>query len=579
MKKIFAVFVFALLTLITVINCYADGKPGGKGNTTYKNAEYHYRLSVPESVYIAHYPGSEDSSLRLVDTSNRLTTVITCDVIDQETMAELRETLGDSSTSDLDIFKSAVQIKNNYYSALERIFRNDSLYGSADQKDRISNVKIYSDQSDSIFGVNSQVILYNTIQQDLRSVSEETYITMVVPAYSRNSIYTLNFKMEKGTLKDTTVQGIHSLLQSIEIQGLKSQSALPQIFSDKPLLSQVNQGIYPGVEQEGFQYHYDTNPAMGYRIRYPATFTPYRMNSIIDQLQYTSYRIDPYTTFSLQAENVGDGDNSIQDKLNALIFDPANNTQILETGVKIFNEKNVDYVMYRTEDPNVTAYTARYYIKMDSMVYTLELNSQFAPPSSKILSEFEKICASLERLPMTASSDSSDIPMSWYINDESDLSFRFPSSWTLTENYDTTTPVRILTLKNPAMSSAVDISIQESDLTKAPGYTELAKIASAEPAASKELLNLPDVPFENRRHLQLASTFRYNRDESKIVKLVNYLDENERQKSGYWVSFIKGQKVYTLFINVSEYMFNNKQELDSGLRAMINSIADSFGVQ
>jgi len=54
-----------------------------------------------------------------------------------------------------------------------------------------SNMKIFADYTDILYGQPSDVVLYNTIKSDRLFSIEETHIMITVPIYSKLSSFTL----------------------------------------------------------------------------------------------------------------------------------------------------------------------------------------------------------------------------------------------------------------------------------------------------------------------------------------------------------------------------------------------------
>ena len=106
-------------------------------------------------------------------------------------------------------------------------YKKDFQYSETDKNHEQSNIKVFSNYHQILFGQKSNIILYNTRDTDIQSSKEETQINITLPIFEIKSIYTINFKATKGFLNQSTIDKINHFVNSIKILGIPHKNQLP----------------------------------------------------------------------------------------------------------------------------------------------------------------------------------------------------------------------------------------------------------------------------------------------------------------------------------------------------------------
>lgn len=579
MKKTAAAIILFVFTLISPFYGYSDSVAVHAEGTSYANADFMYTVILPDSVKIEKYPDSSDPVLKLSVPSSGLSAAISCERIDEAAFESVREYLDDKAAPDRMVFDEIVNIKNSYLTALEHTYQNQFLYGTLTGTGKEANFKLFKQSTEKLFGVESTAALYNIAAYDTHTVNEATYLSIVVPSFENKAIYTFLFMIKKGSLDGEAIASIANILKATEISNLEKQVQPPETVLDTTAVKKANEGIFSALGKPNTDYEFLINISMGYLLQYPNTFIPYKTNSFMNSLQFNSFKIDPFTEFSIQAEKVEKGYNAIQDKINAVALTGGQNAHIVNGGVKNLAGKSYIYIDYEAEKDNDKQYATEFYIQKDSILYTLKLVSLNTPIAPEAMREFIRTGESMELFAPVARPPMLQTYMNWYKDSQAGYQFTFPSNWKLSTITDPASAKETLLLKNPAMSSPLQITVQQEELKADLQYNDLVNLTKAEPKEYESYFHSSTLPYENYPHTLIASTFSRTNDYLKVTRLMNYLDENQRQHFCFSINLIQGTRVHTLFVDLNEYGLAGGQALDTNLLPVINTIAESFSLK
>jgi len=100
-------------------------------------------------------------------------------------------------------------------------------------------------------------------------------------------------------------------------------------------------------------------------------------NSIIESLDYTSFKIDYNNYVSISVETIQDDpDTCIKNKLNFIKSSPSVKTDSVEEGKTSLSGKTFHYIKYETKDVSDSYFIQDYYTIYNSRLYKIELNSK-----------------------------------------------------------------------------------------------------------------------------------------------------------------------------------------------------------
>lgn len=548
----------------------------------FNNITHGYLLEVPSYSSIDFSGPSDsfdDNSIVLVDEDREFTYSINCDKLNSSSIAGMRLILNDYNSSDKQIFEEISNYTKSYFRAMQALYKSEFLFSGSDPAKNESNIKIFADYSEDIYGQLSNVILYNSIKSDRYSSSEDTYISITTPIYSNMSIYTINISGKKGFLTKKNIDKITGLINALKIQNLPDNENTLEIFNDPKIVKDANSGIYPALCEDNVEYTEYENLQQNYKIRYPSTFVPYFQNSVINSLDFISFKIDYNNYISISAEEIQDPDAPIKNKIALVKSSPSVGANAVEEGNSLLSGKEFYYVKYETKDGLDLYYVQGYYTVYNSKLYKIELNTRFERPSDAIIDEFLKIVESIEFTKPDQTSFAVSTSFKKYLNEHEGYSFSYPDTWELKDkstdiNFDSFSVV------SPEYSGPLDIRINESECLINASTEELLRLFSGNNA--EFLLNYTAnyyAPYNTRSAKVLNTSSKVENDIIYIYRLVNFLDESQRHKLGYSMDIIRDGRIYTLFISTSDYLISNGSVTDKELGRILSTIAESFTLE
>ncbi|MCX7922190.1 MAG: hypothetical protein N3B21_09295 [Clostridia bacterium] len=578
MKKLTIIFIFSIIILILSINSYAKTNT----RTTYTNASFDYSLSVTNEVYLHSANSSntmDDSILTFIDKTENFSGVIACDRLDSAGMEAMRQYLNDTDSTDDEIFRMFISYKESYFTSMLDSYMKDFLYGSISKNMAESNIKIFKDYSEKLFGQDSHIMLYNIIKSDSQQTSEEIHINISLPVYSNRTVYTINFTAKKGILTKELLKRMSALVNSIIILDLPPQEKPLDVFTDDTLIQLANEGIYPEPGKADTIYTVLANESAGYKITYPSNFIPYMQNNLVGEYDHKSFKINYNHSFSISVEPfLSKG--SIQSKVDYIKELHGNKINITYENYIRLSEKDFFCLKYELSDRQGISYIEDYFTVTNSKQYRIKLNSRLIKPDDKIRNEFFRILDSLVFFaPIKHNSLDSEKTIK-FENKEEGYSFSYPESWQLTPDVSSDINYDKYVIKHPDFSGPLDVSISEGEFNSSPSYSDILKFTTqANSAALKNLIKRYSSPCMDTRSRILSTGYYWNNGVIYIYRLVNFLDPNSRSKIGYSMDIIRNKKIYSLFVSASDYIVVDGKVFDEDLCTAINQIATSFNVE
>jgi len=576
MKK--AVCLCILIISITIPFIYSNGEDSP---VSFTNLSYDYTLVLPDYAYIdfEKFDENKDRVIDIQDKDGQFSAVIACDRMDEKTMELMRDYFNERSSTDEEIFQRYTQYKKSYFAALQDYYKRSFIYSENDEKSTEYNMKIFGEFNISIAEQESDVLLYNIIKSDNTGSVEETHLDILIPFWPNKSVYSINFTMGKGLLNAQVAGKISELLNSICLSGVQVQTEFFQDFAQENAVSAANMGIYAFPGRASKIYGILVNTDSRYVLTYPSTFVPYIQNSIIGKLDYKSFKINYNDYFSISAEPVPESGDAIQNKIDTIKMINAASMKVIEEGTTKGFKNEYRFFKYKIETPEGPAYIQHYFIANNSRLYDVKLNSRFTRPSAEIENEFLKTIDSLVLFP-SSSSASEPVKLIKFTNSEEGYTVSYPEGWELSQNLSEDVNYDMFAIKNPDLSGALDILVAEGELESDLSSSEILKYISSKDAADlKKCFKKYNPPYEGRPARFLNISYGIKDGNPYLYRLVNYLDSNNRSRLCGVVDIIRGKKVYSLFISVSEYLTADGKISDAGLQASINSIVGSFGLE
>ncbi len=587
---------FSLITELYNVNLKYDKKsnmiyffPKDTKITTFVNDKYNYNLSIPENLYL-DLNGSDKSfdasSISIMSEDNSFSASIICDSVNSTTIKNMRFLLSDYVSPNDYIFDRIVEYKQSYFRSLMDSYKNEFLFGNIDKNLSESNIKIIRDYSEELFGQNSNIVLFNTINSNKFTSVEDTNLIITIPSYENETIYSLTFSMQKGALNDHNINNIIQILKDLTITNLSKQEKTPEILFDQTSITTANMGIYSNLQASERNYttlekDYTTleDDSNFFSIKYPSNYIPYLQNNFIDNHSYRSFKINHNSSFSITVEHLTGKSDRIMNKIDSLKSFYRNKITVINVRNEYINDNEYTVFNYELDNNYSKEFVTNYYITKGLRVYTIQLNCLMQKPTEDIFSEFKDIVASFE---FTTSQSQKDInkPTSFvkYLNEQDGYSIFYPDSWSFQDssqdiNYD------FIEITNPNFSGPLSISINESEYTSKLSTTELLRYTSSYDSSLSKYFKNYKTPYANKTYKLLNSNVTTNNDVTTIYKLINYIDEGDRYKMCYSIDLIKNNKINSLFISASEYLFQDGVLADKDLNYILEFMTKSFEIE
>jgi hypothetical protein len=518
----------------------------------------------------------EDNAIYIIDSENNFSSVISCDKMDDSTLELLREHYNDYSSTDEEMFGKFEGYKKSYFSALQNYYKRAFLYGS-DADSSESNMKIFGEYIETIYGQEAESVLFNTITSSVYGSIEKTHIYFSISVPASRSLYSINFTAPKGSLDEKTLESMNEVIRSVHIPGLSEQVEQLKVFNDDDAINSANMGIYPdeGIGKDVFTKF--ANVQSGYKISIPPTYIPYRSNGIIDSFDYKSYKINYNHFLSITSEKLFDISKTTKENEEILEALYGENISIIEEGAAIIGANPFYFINYKFADAEGTIYVLNYSIVKDNYLYTFQLNSRYEKPGEELKSEFIRVLSSLEFTQIPPSSSPNVHNFKKFKANSGEYAFSYPDGWNLMDITSQSETKRGLTVVSPELSGSLNVQLMEGEfLTKLDPPQALSLVLGSNPFSMEQHIKEYSAPYIGKTKKLLACSYQRKNGSVYLYKLINFIDESERDKLCYSVDIIRNTKVYSLFITVSDYMTSHGDIINPDTAASLNFIAQSF---
>lgn len=549
---------------------------------TFVNDKYNYNLAMPENLYLdlgESYDNLDVSSISVMNQDNTFSASIICDEVNRSTLKNMRFLLSDYVSPDDYIFNRIVEYKQSYFRSLLESYKNEFLFGNMDKTLSESNIKIIRDYSEKLFGQNSDIILFNTISSNKFISAEDTNIIITIPSYVNESIYSLTFTMEKGTLNESNINNIVQIIKGLTITNHSEQENVPEILNDQTSINASNRGIYPILLTSEIEYTLLEDTLNFYNIKYPSYFIPYLHNNFIDNHSYRSFKINHNSFFSISSEHLTGKSDRIMEKINSLKSYYSNKISVISVETKNVNGKDFVVLNYEIDNNYTKEFVTDYFITNGLCVYTIELRSLVSKPTEDVLGEFIKIVSSFEFTTHKNVNDiNKNISFVKFSNDREGYSIFYPDNWSIQDNsqdinYDS------FEITNENFSGPLNIFVNESEYSSNLTTSELLRYTTGYDSSLGKYFKNYTTPYTNKTFKVLNISATTYKDVTKIYKLVNYIDEGDRYKLCYSIDLIRNNKINSLFISASEYLFQDGVLADKNLNYILEFMTESFQLE
>jgi len=549
---------------------------------SFVNSKYYYTLTIPENLYLSldeSYDKFDVSSIFLANEDNTFTASIICDPVTKTTIKNMRFLLSDYDSPDDYIFDRIVEYKQSYFRSLMESYKNEFLFGNSDKLLSESNIKIIRDYSEKLYGQNSNIILFNTISSNKFTSSEDTNLIITIPSYENETIYSLSFSMPKGTLDSRNISNIKQIIEGLTIDNLGNPEKIPEVLYDRDSIEASNRGIYPNPDTYEKEYTLLEDTLNFYRIKYPSYYIPYLQNNFIDNHSYRSFKINHTTSFSVTVEHLVGAPDKIMNKINFLKSYYGSKITVKNIKDESIGGNSFTVFEYELENNYTKEFITNYYISNGIRVYTIQLKSLMSKPSENVLTEFRKIVASFEFTTQQSQKEiNRTISFVKYFNERNGYSIFYPDNWSIQDNsqdinYD------LIEITNPNFSGPLSIVINESEYTAKLTATELLRYLTGYDSSLGKYFKNYTTPYSGKTYKLLNSNIVTNNDVTIVYKLVNYIDEGDRYKMCYSIDLVKDNKINSLFISASEYLFQEGVLADRDLNYILEFMTKSFQIE
>ncbi|MCX7841679.1 MAG: hypothetical protein N2489_01215 [Clostridia bacterium] len=550
---------------------------------TFANITYDYSVDLSGSfkLDVGQSENSfEDNSFSFSSRDNSIAATVSCDRLDEVSLISMRRYLNDFRSDDLAIFDEFVQYKKSYFNAMQDYYKRDFLYGIDDENSSESNMKIFSEYTEKLFGVDAYAVLYNITRSQKYTSEEEIHLSIEVPVSSNMTVYTVNFAMKKGTLK-SSIESINDFLKSLSIGKQPRHNTPLKLFSDAAAIAQADNGIYPQPANP-WQVSYSTlaNTEAGFELCYPSHYVPYRNNSLIKSFEYRSFKINYNHTLSISTEPAHNNGSSIQEKIKLIQALNKDWIKSSQEGNISFGGNDFRFLKYDLINNQGNFYIQDYFIVRNSVLFNIQLQSRFARPSGELEYELASILSTLKFFEPFPEAQASNLPISKYVNKEEGYSLIYPASWKKTEQNNGDIYYDTFYIKKPDYSGPLEVLVSEGELASSLSPSDILKFVTGLNAPDlKKYFKKYNAPYMNKISRPLCSSIKVKDNVLYLYKLVNFLDESNRGKLCYSVDMVRDGKIYSLFITASDYMTSDGKVFDKSLSDDLNLIASTFGLE
>lgn len=539
----------------------------------------------------------ENGRTVLADPETGLKVTVGYNAIDKDAIQKLREYYNDSASSDDDIFEKYVRLQQSYIPTMLDYYRTAFLGGEDSKPDTESNMKLFYSGSEKVFGLDSQINLYNTETSDKLEYNETTHLDILTPVPSKHAFISIRAEEDTGSLNKDSVKKFGEILGSLRFEDLPPQTGLPVFLNDGKLISAVYEGIYPEMHRRQAQnsgsadsrdgsrqvYTAFSDREAGFSISVPDTYFPYIQDSLGGKLYFGSYKITPSQSFSITAERTDSNDpkDTLGRRID-LVKSLNKTAAISDEGTKTINGRVFSYIEYNVFENGGFTYFFDYFASEGSSVYKLELKSRFQKPSEMLLDEFDNILSSFvaeaasSPSAATAPADAAIDGMNEFVSRAGGYGFSYPKSWRLDDfsgdiNYDD------YKLIVPDMPGPLEIAVSQGELNPGLEPQDAAACLSGQDADQYgKYIKKYTPPYKGTNFKVLDVSQEFDGETAYVYKLTEYTGDDGRPRLSYSVDIVRGRRVDSIFVTLGEYMSSNGRLADSITNKLVNYVVSSF---
>jgi len=298
MKRLAGIIILAGMIFALSIASHADSGLTFEYNGKAYTLE---QASSPESGFPFEMQ-AKDGVLLLWDKASGLSAAIRINTVDKAALEALRKYYNDYSSIDYEIFTKYIRLQKSYIPALQDLYRSSFLYGNSGDLYSETNMKVFYQNKDIVFGNNSDVFLYNIINSNRQNHIEETHLDLIIPVYSDLSLISINFVFKAGNLNSEAVQAVYKLLGCMRFPGFPVQTGKLKVLESKEAVAAANAGVYNTTGSNEGSFVELKNEKAGFTLKYPASYFPYMENTLGGKLDFKSFKINPDQIISISAE-------------------------------------------------------------------------------------------------------------------------------------------------------------------------------------------------------------------------------------------------------------------------------------
>lgn len=509
-----------------------------------------------------------------VDETSGIKASVATEILDNIDLQSLRDYYNDKKSSEEELFDRYVKLQRSYIPAMQDLFTASFLYGEQDSPLAESNMKLFYEGSETVFGRMSAIYLYNIFKSDGLQTDEETHIDISVPSRANRTLFTVRITMKAGSLDEESIGKITALLAEIHLEDMSPQTRRLQLFKETDALDAANAGIYPARYTKGQTSSTIEDARAGFVLSVPSGFVPYMLNGVGGRLQYLSYKIDPNHIFSLSAQPMEKGDDLESSVAGIRALE--NWEDLTDEGWRRIGEKDFYYVKYDDTADESPVHVTDYFTADHSLLYRLQLRSRLAKPSALMIREFESILGSFRTMAPEIPDLTVTPLQATYANREEGYSFSYPENWELTEVSENIEYDR-LKLVFPELSGPLEITVSEGELRETVGPEELPSCITGKSGGTDDANVIKYAPpYEGNPVKVLSLSSRTEGSAVYVYRLLDYLDPYGRNRLTYGIDIIKGTKIYSMFSTIGEYETAEGGPRDASVAAAINAVASSF---
>lgn len=510
------------------------------------------------------------------DASAGIKAAVSLDELNDTDLQSLRNYYNDKKSTEDELFDKYVKLQRSYIPAMQDLFTASFFYGDQGKPLSESNMKLFYEGSERVFGQMSAVYLYNIIKSDGLQMNEETHLDISVPLKADRALLSIRITMKAGNLNRENIGKIKALLEEIHPGGSMSHTAELRLFDKPDLLDAANTGIYQAQSAEGQGSSLIEDKHAGFAFSLPYGFVPYMQNRIGGRLQYRSYKINPNHVFSISTQPL-----KTEGGLESAVAGIRTSEgwwDVKDEGLRRIGDKDYYYVKYDGTVDGGAVHIIDYFTADHSILYRLQLNSRLEEPSPVIIREFYGILFSFGTVePETV--DLTGTPLeAAYANEEEGVSFNYPGDWDLTEISESIEYDR-LQLVFPELSGPLEITISEGELKKAVGPGELPSFLTGRNGSADANVLKYDSPYAGNPVKVLSISSRTAGSVLYVYRLLDYLDPYGRNRLTYSIDILKGTKIHSMFFSLGEYATVDGRPKTQAVEAAIDAIAASFRIE